>query len=346
MRGRGGGVRSGIRWATKHVTPPEPVQRQMGAKSLQEPTVGMAESKPLVSIIVPSYNQGQFIRRTIESILSQDYRPLEIIVIDGASSDETLSILREFDSAPELTWVSEPDSGVVEAVNKGLSRARGQIGAIQSSDDFYLPGAVSAAVEALESDLSLAFSYGDVAKVDALGKRLSVTNLPAYSLEGILSLEGWIPQPATFFRLQLARTLGCWRNEVPYAADTDLWLRMAVRAPARKLDRVMAERSMHDAQRDRQGKRIVADYGRCIDDLLATNLLDKRQTAAARAGKLLMANRYGYTDTGLLKTIRLWRAAASYPTLLARLPSASLVPGWYWIRSLARRALKPQRSSE
>src|SRR4051812_41118582 len=98
--------------------------------------------RPLVSVIIPSYNQGRFIRETIDSVLSQDYRPIEVLVFDGASKDETVSVLKSYD-APELQWWSEPDRGVVDAVNKGLARARGDIVAIQSSDDVYVPGAIS-----------------------------------------------------------------------------------------------------------------------------------------------------------------------------------------------------------
>ena len=93
-----------------------------------EPAVDVT-ANPLVSIIVPSYNQGRFIRRTLDSILSQDYRPLEVFVVDGASTDETVSILREYSCHPELQWVSERDSGVVEAVNKGFAKARGEFAA-------------------------------------------------------------------------------------------------------------------------------------------------------------------------------------------------------------------------
>src|SRR5437773_2348908 len=116
-------------------------------------------SRPLVSVIVPSFNQGKYIRETIDSILAQDYRPLEVLVIDGASTDETLDVLRSYADRPELRWWSERDAGVVDAVNKGLARASGEIVAIQSSDDLYVPGAVAAAVEALADGAVLA--YGD-----------------------------------------------------------------------------------------------------------------------------------------------------------------------------------------
>ena len=94
----------------------------------------------LLSIVVPSYNQGAYIRETLDSIFAQDYRPIEVLVLDGASKDETVEILRSYD-APELRWWSERDRGVVDAVNKGLARASGEIIGIQSSDDTYLPGA-------------------------------------------------------------------------------------------------------------------------------------------------------------------------------------------------------------
>ncbi len=290
-----------------------------------------ADARPLVSIIVPSFNQGSFIRRTLDSILTQDYRPIQVIVIDGASTDDTISILEEFSRYPEIEWVSESDSGVVEAVNKGFARARGEIGAIQSSDDFYLPGAVNTGVNALIDDPDLAFVFGDVAKIDTHGRELSRSSLPAYSLESVLSLATWIPQPSTFFRLGLAKKLGGWRSQVSYAADTDLWLRMALQRPARKIDRLMAQRSMHAGQRDTQRARIVRDYALMID-LLGPAIRARGLSGAARAGTLLMANRYGEAGRHLSKTWRLWQAVCAYPKLLSRVPALSLVPGGYAFR--------------
>jgi glycosyltransferase involved in cell wall biosynthesis len=293
--------------------------------------------RPLVSIIVPSYNQGRFIRRTIESILSQDYRPLQLIVIDGASTDETVSILESYSGTPGFEWVSEPDRGVVDAVNKGFARAGGEIAGIQSSDDFYLPGAISAAVGALEAEPELAFVFGDIAKVDAEGRELSRTQLAPYSLEGVLTMQTWIPQPSTFFRLALAQSLGGWRESVPYAADTDLWLRMALTAPARKIDRLMAERSMHEAQRDKQGERIARDYARCIDTLPGLEQQPTRIRNAARAGKWLMALRYDARNSAVRSAYFLWRAVLEHPPVRKPFPGLAFVPGGYRIRSALSR---------
>jgi len=128
--------------------------------------VASSDSRRLVSIIVPSFNQGRYIGETLRSCLAQDYRPLEILVLDGGSSDETVAVLRSFD-APELRWWSEPDRGVVDAVNKGLALTRGEIIGIQSSDDVYLPGAVDAGVEALAATPALGLVYGDIEHFDA-----------------------------------------------------------------------------------------------------------------------------------------------------------------------------------
>jgi glycosyltransferase involved in cell wall biosynthesis len=265
-------------------------------------------SNPLVSIIVPSFNQGQFIRETIESCLAQDYRPIEVLVLDGASTDSTLDVLRGFDGVPEVRWISEPDSGVVEAVNKGLTQARGEFAGIQSSDDYYLPGAIAAGVRTLQAEPDLGFVYGDIAKVDADGKELSRTRLLPYSLESFLAVETWVPQPSTFFRLELARVLGGWREDVPYAADTDLWLRLAFRAGARKLDQVLAARRVHGEQRDKQAARIARDYSRMVDESADVAGAPVRLRRAAHAGKCLTRVRYNPTGSDWYAAGQLLRA--------------------------------------
>ena len=100
---------------------------------------------PLVSVVTPSYNQGRYIEETIQSVLNQDYFRIEHIVVDGGSTDETLSVLKKY---PHLKWVSEPDRGQSHAINKGFQIAKGEIAAWLNSDDTYLPGAVTAAVAA------------------------------------------------------------------------------------------------------------------------------------------------------------------------------------------------------
>ena len=270
---------------------------------------------PLVSIVVPSKNQGRFLRETIESCLSQDYRPIEVLVIDGASTDETLEVLHRYDRVPEVRWISEPDGGVGEAVNKGVAGAKGEIGASQSSDDYYLPGAISRGVEALQADPALGFVFGDVMKVDARGRRLSAETLAPFSIENVMALRTWIPQPSCFFRLALARGLGGWRGEVPYAADTDLWFRMMLKAGALKIDACLAARRVHGAQRDGRGADIIRDYTRAVNDWFDRFGAPERYRNAAEAGVLLQRNHYGAGEPESVKRDRHARALRLFPPL-------------------------------
>src|SRR5579872_2956802 len=114
---------------------------------------------PLVTIVTPSYNQGRFIRATIESVLTQDYPNIEYIIMDGASTDETADVVRPY--LDRLTFVSEPDRGQSHAINKGFARARGEIVAWLNSDDLFLPGAVRRAVEAFRAAPQSGVVYGE-----------------------------------------------------------------------------------------------------------------------------------------------------------------------------------------
>jgi glycosyltransferase involved in cell wall biosynthesis len=305
---------------------------------------GHRSSPPLVSIVIPSFNQGRFIRDTLESTFAQTYRPLEILVIDGASSDETVEVLRSFAGRPELRWWSEPDDGVVDAVNKGLSRARGEIAGIQSSDDAYLPGALSTAVEILRHFPEVGIVYGDVRKTDEEGRELSTTHLPPFSLVAFLTKQTWIPQCSAFFRLKLAAEFGGWDKRY-FDADTEFWLRLAFRTEIRKIDAVLGTRRQHGAQRDQQGVAIRESYARIIADSPDLARASWRLRRAAACGRLLHALRYGAARSGVGATLLLWRAVAAYPPLLARLPDATaLVPGYFPLRRALRRAVGSWKS--
>src|SRR5579862_2592962 len=123
--------------------------------------------RPLVTIVTPSYNQGRFIRATIESVLSQDYPNVEYIVMDGGSTDDTASIVTPY--LDRLTFISESDRGQSHAINKGFALARGSIVAWLNSDDLFLPGAISRAVEAFRARPDAAAVYGKGYQIDETG---------------------------------------------------------------------------------------------------------------------------------------------------------------------------------
>jgi glycosyltransferase involved in cell wall biosynthesis len=133
------------------------------------------EENPLVSIIVATFDRGKFLERCIRSILNQTYKSIECIIVDGASKDDSVSILKRLsEEDSRVRWISEPDEGEVYAVNKGLDMARGEIVGFQASDDFYTPAAVEHSVDFLLKNPSYIGVSGDALYVDEEGKELGM----------------------------------------------------------------------------------------------------------------------------------------------------------------------------
>lgn len=287
-----------------------PIPQQM--KPIQAPREPVElkplSDNPLVSILIPSYNQGQFIGDTIDSILQQDYRPLKIHVVDGASTDSTLEVLKSYGDIPELEWISEPDKGVVEAVNKGFELLRGDICGIQSSDDMYLPGTIRLVVELFREHKAAGLVYGDTVKVDRDGNEILRHPTGVFSLENLFQFRTWIPQPSAFFRREMLNICGGWNESIPYAPDTDLWVRMAFRTQVIKSPNFLSQRRMHDQQRDTQGAKIIRDYTRMVDEStdIATSTETVRQ--AAQAAKHLIRIRYNPTGSDWANAWHMFRA--------------------------------------
>jgi glycosyltransferase involved in cell wall biosynthesis len=179
---------------------------------------------PLVTVVTPSYNQGRFIRDTIESVLSQDYSPIEYLVIDGGSKDGTLDVLREY--GERIFWISEEDDGQADAVNKGWRRAQGQVLGWLNSDDVYLPGAVSKAVASLNDHPDAGAVYGEGYHIDKEGKILE-----RYPTEPFDRNRLWetcyICQPTVFVRRSVLEAVSFLDKRLQYCMDYDLWFRIA-----------------------------------------------------------------------------------------------------------------------
>ncbi|MFD2369943.1 glycosyltransferase family 2 protein [Brevibacillus sp. GCM10020057] len=182
---------------------------------------------PLVSVITPSYNQGKFIRETIDSILSQDYPNLEHIVVDGGSTDETVSILQEYASKdPRFRYVSEPDNGQSHAINKGLAMARGEIIGWLNSDDTYLPGAVRKAVQYLQSQPACGMVHGQCEVIDEAGVPFSTFASEKADAQNLYQ-SCVVCQPSAFIRTHVFRQMGGVDEKLNFCMDYDLWMRIA-----------------------------------------------------------------------------------------------------------------------
>jgi len=222
---------------------------------------------PLVSIVTPSFNQAPFLETTIQSVLGQDYPNLEYILVDGGSGDGSVEIIKKY--ADRLAWwVSEPDKGQTDAINKGFARARGQVLAWLNSDDTYVPGAVSAAVAFLQTHPDVGLVYGDANFIDEQGRIIG--RFPAAQTDYRRLRRGYvhIPQQAAFFRADLWREVGPLDPSFYFAMDYDLWVRLAARAEIRYVPHVWANFRLHP-----HGKTIAAD-DRCWPEMLRVHYRD------------------------------------------------------------------------
>lgn len=178
---------------------------------------------PLVTLVTPSFNQGRFIKETIESILSQNYTPIEYMVIDGGSTDETLEILKSYRN--RFYWISEKDQGQSNAINKGWRRARGEILAWLNSDDIYLPGAISKAVFFLKSHPEAGAVYGEGYHIEEDGRIIERYPTEPYNRQR-LAETCYICQPTVFIRRAVLEEVGFLDENLQYCMDYDLWFRI------------------------------------------------------------------------------------------------------------------------
>lgn len=185
-----------------------------------------AKNAPAVSIITPSFNQGKFIKETIETVLSQDFKDLEHIVVDGGSSDETLNILKRFSKQDSrFRFISEPDNGQSHAINKGLSMAKGQIIGWLNSDDTYMPGAIRHAVQTFNQSPEFSMVYGDANITDKDNKLIMPFKAKQVRLKDLFR-KCPICQPAVFMKKRMLDTLGGVDESLDFCMDYDLWIRV------------------------------------------------------------------------------------------------------------------------
>jgi len=176
------------------------------------------------SIIIPSYNQADFLEECIRSVIDQSYTDWELIVIDGGSSDRSVEVIKKYASNIAF-WQSEKDKGQTNAINIGFSKATGDILAWLNSDDRYRSGAFSAAVDSFSKQPKLDLLYGDQGLIDSEGNDLGmircIPHIPHLTKFGGVGF----PQPSTFFSKKAFQEVGYLREELEYQMDAEFFLR-------------------------------------------------------------------------------------------------------------------------
>jgi glycosyltransferase involved in cell wall biosynthesis len=180
---------------------------------------------PKISVVTPSFNQGQFIEETIRSVLLQNYPNLEFIIIDGGSTDNTLEIIKKYE--PWLTyWVSEPDRGQSHAVNKGIQRASGEIVHWLNSDDLLLPGALAIVSQQLQTHPAARLIIGQARVINSKGEITGDLKSQFRSWkEAATSPRNTIRQVSSFFTRTLFYELGMIDETLHIAMDSELLIR-------------------------------------------------------------------------------------------------------------------------
>jgi len=180
-------------------------------------------SLPKVTIVTPSYNQADFLEETMLSVLNQTYPNIEYIVVDGGSTDGSVDIIKKYEDRL-VWWVSEPDNGQSDAINKGFSHATGQIYNWLNSDDILYPEAVSVAVHFMQKYPQYELVYGDRVVIDNKGRILDVFE-PVSVSKRMARFALRIPQETTFFTSRIWHKVGGLNTELHFVMDSDLWYR-------------------------------------------------------------------------------------------------------------------------
>ncbi|MEQ1762399.1 MAG: glycosyltransferase family 2 protein [Pyrinomonadaceae bacterium] len=201
---------------------------------------------PTLTVVTPAYNQGDFLRDTIESVLSQDYPNIEYVVLDDGSTDDTPKILAEY--GDRFVWETQPNMGQTPTINKGWAMTSGEIITWLNSDDtFYSPTSVSEALQHLIDDPELGIIFGDSMFTEADGTELEPSrpiNDFTYR-DMVLNCENSISQPSAFIRRTIVDKVGDLDPKYYYFMDWDFWLRAGIYFPIRHVEAIWSTYRLH-----------------------------------------------------------------------------------------------------
>ncbi len=283
------------------------------------PDIRVEDANPLITIVTPSYNQGRFLKATIESVLSQSYPHVQYMVIDGGSSDESVEILKHY--GDRFYWVSEKDKGQTDAINKGMRRAQGAIRAYLNSDDVLMPGALATVVEYLRTHPECDLVYGRANYIDERGAITGMYRTDEYSFQRLMQ-DCCICQPAAFWMARIARQVGDFDESLHLTMDYEYWMRI-----------------------DRSGGRIEHTH----DVLAGSRLYPDTKTLSQRRGIYeeifdISMKYAGYVDWSYILGLwhhRVMEARSGWPARLRWMPGGMHLLAWGHHKWLHRDHYRP-----
>ncbi len=287
---------------------------------------------PLVSVVMATYQMARHLPEAVASVLGQDYAPLELIVVDDGSTDETPAVLERFAGDPRLRVIRQENAGQTVAKNRGLAAARGELVGFCDADNAWLPDKLSLQVPCFRDRPELGVVYGDVQFMDDAGRDLPTPrpHRPSGRITGRLLADNFVPFNTALVPRRILEEVGGFDETLSMAIDYDLWLRISVRYEFLHLDRVLARYRIWGGQMShRTGERLDNAF-RMMDNFLA------RHPGAVTPAEARRAWAHTYTTRGQwhAREGRRRAALADFGRALARVPW----DGRTW-RSLARLAL-------
>ncbi len=255
---------------------------------------------PRISVITPSYNQAKFLERTIKSVLDQGYPNLELIVIDGGSTDGSVEVIRRYADRIAF-WVSERDRGQVDAINKGLRLATGEWRCWQNSDDVFFPGAFSGLARAAAAEPQADLIIGNMMLIDENDRPLRDIRYLTPKHEAMLAEGMLLANQAAFWRRDLQEKAGWLDERYQCSFDYDWFLRLTKKGRGKHVDRIWGALRLHGATKtstqanlfEQENKQILA--GREIPEWR------RRLYMLRRLALMLMHGHCWYVLRGLMR---------------------------------------------
>jgi glycosyltransferase involved in cell wall biosynthesis len=202
------------------------------------------DSRPLVSIVTPTYNQAEYVAETIRSVLAQDYPNIEYVVLDDGSTDDTPAVLRQFDG--QVRWERHANMGQSNTLNKGWQQARGEYLGYLSSDDRLLPHAISRLVNAIESHPEVSVVYCDFDLIDKHGQVVRKLTSPDFDHRQLVEELNCQPGVGVLFRRAVFEQTGGWKPELRKIPDFEFWLRASRFGPFLRVPETLSQYRVHE----------------------------------------------------------------------------------------------------
>ncbi len=247
---------------------------------------------PRFSLVMPSWNTAEFLRDTIESILGQDYPDLELIIVDGGSTDGTLEILESYGT--RIRWISEPDNGQCDAINKGFAMATGDLHYWANADDPLLPGTLRRVAGILTDMDRPQWMVSAARLIDGKGREIGIRRVPRVN-DNTFLLWGlkWIPTQTVFWNRKMWEAAGPFDEHLHYIMDLGLWRRMYYTTPCIISDEVLAEYRLHNDAKSLKGiEKSRAERKEELTRLIAADI--GQAQAKGEEAVMALATRYGH----------------------------------------------------